>query len=243
MAAAYQSRTTAVDLGYEVGLSETESGRLVGGVGLTFREGDFASSSPFGSGGGSARGFGVGPVLTFYGDDGSYVDARLTGYSFNLRPDGVSGAVNGSALTASVEAGRRFDLERGWGFTPEAQLSYASVDHDSFVGVDGETVAPVDGDQTTLRVSAVLDRSWDAKNGTASAHLGLDVFKPLDGDTSVSVNGSRFSRSDDAVRVGLSAGFDVTLDENAQIRGELSGSRGRDGSSDLNAGLSVRWSF
>src|SRR5690606_8415760 len=99
----------------------------------------------YGSGDISTDGYGFGGTLTWYGNNGFYVDgtAQVTWYSSDLSAHPVGGLENsnnafGSAL--SVESGKRIAMQDNWSLTPQVQLTYSKARFDNFSDVFGASI-------------------------------------------------------------------------------------------------------
>ncbi|MCB5205529.1 autotransporter outer membrane beta-barrel domain-containing protein [Neorhizobium sp. T786] len=157
-------------------LHEGDQGRLLGGINLQYVHGKADVSSFFGDGEISATGYGIGGTLTWYGNNGVYVDgqAQLTWYDSNLtsRADDITQprlvrGNDGFGYAVSLEAGRRFEMSDGWSITPQAQLVWSSVDFKSFTDPYGARVSLDRGDSLQGRLGVSVDRqaSWTDDNG------------------------------------------------------------------------------
>ncbi|WP_162260086.1 autotransporter outer membrane beta-barrel domain-containing protein [Bosea sp. Root670] len=145
-----------------------DAGTLVGGLTLHHGEGRADVSSVFGQGKIKASGTGFGGALTWYGASGFYADAQAKLSWFD---DDLSSTTAGRQLAKGkggfgyafgLELGQSIALSESWSLTPQAQLTYARVDADSFIDPFGARVTLGDGDSLRgrLGVSADYRRSW-----------------------------------------------------------------------------------
>ncbi len=180
----YKQDAFTLQAGIDGLLSESAGGTLIGGMNAHYVNGRAATLSAYDAinGGGSIRtvGYGFGGSLTWYGDNGAYVDAqgRATWYSSDLnydgggRPLGDSRKAFGYAL--SMEAGKRFALTPEWSLTPQAQLVYSSVKFDDFNDPFGSAVSLDKGESLEGRLGLALaqEASWQSANGvTYRSHV------------------------------------------------------------------------
>ncbi|MFC5387739.1 autotransporter outer membrane beta-barrel domain-containing protein, partial [Aquamicrobium segne] len=134
----YSQNALKMQAGVDMLLSEAENGMLIGGVFAHYAHGKTKVHSIFGDGTISTDGYGFGGSLTWYGNDGFYVDGQgqVTWYDSNLfstlaNTSLVSGN-DGFGYALSLETGKRFAITPEWSLTPQAQLTYSNVRFDSF---------------------------------------------------------------------------------------------------------------
>ena len=205
-------------------------------------------ASPYGGGDIETKAYGVGANLTWIAAGGGYVDAQVQASWFDSdlsssllgrRADGLSG----DGLAAALEAGHGFTVG-GLRLTPQAQLSYAKVDFDSFTDGFGALVANDKSESLIARASLGLDYAMAAGGGLyAVADLSHEF---LDG-SAVDVSGVPvFSRLERAW-VGLTAGGTYAWGEGRYtLYGEVSGDTSLSGFGDSydvagTAGFRVRF--
>lgn len=200
---------------------ENESGKLIGS--LTFQYTDVSTevSSPlFGDGSIDTNGYGFGGTLTWYGNDGFYVDgqAQATWYSSDLFSDtantGLTGDNNGFGYAFSVETGKRFAAFGNWTLTPQAQLVYSAVDFDSFNGIidTSRTHVSLDRDnslQGRIGLSADYQANWIGMNGKVVRTHGYviaNLYQEFLDGTRVMVGGTRLATENERTWGGIGAG-------------------------------------
>jgi outer membrane autotransporter protein len=145
-----------------------DAGTLVGGVSLHHGEAQADISSIFGRGRIKASGSGFGGALTWYGASGFYADAqtKLSWFDSDLSSTTAGRQLAkgraGFGYALGLELGQRIALSGGWSLTPQAQLTYARVDADSFIDPFGARVTLGDGDSLRgrLGLSADYRQSW-----------------------------------------------------------------------------------
>ncbi|OEO32745.1 hypothetical protein VW23_010090 [Devosia insulae DS-56] len=176
--ASYEVDTWRLQAGADGVLAESEAGTLVGGVNLQLGTISAAITSTVGNGGIEGTAFGLGGTLTWYGNEGLYLDAqgKLNWFDSTLSADLLAGPlVSGNAgfgYALSLESGQQVALGDGWSVTPQAQLAYSSVDFDAFDSY-GSTVALQSGDSLLgrLGLSADYESEWqDTAGETGKTH-------------------------------------------------------------------------
>nr|WP_181377281.1 autotransporter outer membrane beta-barrel domain-containing protein [Ochrobactrum sp. LM19]AJW29930.1 outer membrane autotransporter barrel domain-containing protein [Ochrobactrum sp. LM19] len=196
---------------------ESEAGKLIGGVTVHYGQVSTDVSSIFGDGTIDTSGYGFGGTLTWYGNNGFYLDAQgqVTWYDSDLYSDtlrnGLANGNDGFGYAVSLEAGKRIGLNENWTLTPQAQLTWSSVDFDSFTDPYGARVSLDKGDSLKGRLGLALghERSWKDTEGQTSraqvygvVNLGNEF---LDG-TKVDVSGTKFDSRTDRLTGGIGIG-------------------------------------
>ena len=253
----YDLSTWKAETGLETTVSETEGGRLVAGGTLEYGRYQSNASSVFGQGRLKTNGYGIGGTLTWYGENGIYVDgqARWTRFDTELRSTTVSQLLkddnhaNGYAL--GVEVGDRFGFGDGWSVIPQAQVTYGKVSFNSFDDAFGAHVAQEKGTETTGRAGVMLDydTSSHGKSGAVSTHVYAiaNLYRNFGDGDRVAVAGTDFTTRNERVWGGFGLG---TSREWAGGRyavfGELQASTGLEHFGDSHAvngtvGFRMRW--
>ena len=239
-------------------LYQDQSGRLIGG--LTVHYGTISGDidSFYGNGDIDTTGFGLGATLTWYGDNGFYVDAQsqATWYDTDLKSDLVNGAMesgsNGFGYALSLETGRRFAASGPWSVTPQAQLIYSSVDFDTFNDRFGARVSLDDGDSLIGRLGVALDHEetmqrTDGQTALAKVYGIANLYGEFLDGTAVDVSGTGFESRNDPVWAGLTLGGSYTWnDERYSLYGEVAAKSSLKDFGDSyafsgTAGLRVKW--
>jgi fibronectin-binding autotransporter adhesin len=174
----YKADQLKVQAGLDGLLMENERGRLI--VGLTGQYGLTTANiaSAFGNGRIRVEGSGVGGTLTWFGDNGFYVDGQAQ--SMFYRSD-LSSVVAGSmthrnegvGYAFSAETGKRFAVGNGWSLTPQAQLSYSKAEFDRFTDRFGASVSLRDGDSLLGRAGLALNhqKTWNDGAGIVRSDI------------------------------------------------------------------------
>ncbi|TJX50269.1 MAG: autotransporter outer membrane beta-barrel domain-containing protein, partial [Mesorhizobium sp.] len=164
----YDADLWRLQAGLDGQLAQMASGVLTGGVTVHYGTGKSDISSAFGLGSIDSTGYGFGGTLTWYGNSGFYVDAQaeLTWFDSDLSSATLGNRLvkgnNGFGYGLGIEAGQKIGLQGNWSLTPQAQLSYSSVDFDSFTDPYGAVVANGGSDSLIgrLGLSADYESRW-----------------------------------------------------------------------------------
>lgn len=198
-------------------LAENEAGRFIGGVFVQYGTVSSSVRSPFGIGEIDATGYSLGATLTWYGDNGVYVDgqAQLTWYDSDLGSATAARSLEagngGVGYSFSMEAGRRIALGGSWSVTPQAQLSYSAVDFNNFTDAFGAHVS-LNRSQSLvgrLGVAANHDVEWRGADGLINrSHLyGIaNLHYEFAGQSRVTVSNVSFMSRNDRLYGGLGIG-------------------------------------
>ncbi|GLU29496.1 autotransporter outer membrane beta-barrel domain-containing protein [Brucella sp. NBRC 12950] len=217
----FRQNSVKLQAGIDGLLSEAESGKLIGGVFAQYVHGKTKISSNDATGWGDGNiatdGYGLGGTLTWYGENGFYIDAQgqatwyksdlVSDYNDKTFVDGNSGF--GYAL--SLEGGKRIEINPEWAVTPQAQLVYSSVKFDDFIDIYGASVSLDRGDSLQGRLGLTLDHetSWQNGNGMKNrSHIyGIaDLYYEFLEGSKVNVNDLSLASRQDRVWGGLGIG-------------------------------------
>ena len=188
-------------------------GRLVGALTAHYAEAESAVASPHGDGRVEGGAYGVGATLTWMGESGAYVDAQAQASWFetdlrsNILGDRVEDAdANGYAF--SIEAGQPIAVGGVFKLIPQAQLTYAKVEIDTFVDPLGARVSADQGDSLLGRLGLSFDHDWvGTSTGGQGKIYGLAnlTHEFLDGSRG-DVSGAPISNRAERTWGGLAAG-------------------------------------
>ncbi|MFD1792292.1 autotransporter outer membrane beta-barrel domain-containing protein [Ochrobactrum teleogrylli] len=213
--------TVIMQAGVDGQFYEDESGRLIAGITGQYGNGRARTSSNFDdvNGGGelNTQGWGLGATITWYGNDGFYVDgqAQANWYKTDLRfgggNNGLTNDNNGFGYAFSVESGKRFDIDENWSLTPQAQLMFSSVDFDTFSDSYGATVSNRDGNSLNgrLGLAANYANSWqgaDSRMVNANVYGIANLYQEFLGGTSINYGGTRMKVDQDRTWAGVGFG-------------------------------------
>jgi outer membrane autotransporter protein len=230
----YEINTWKLQSGLDGQLYENDAGKLIGGVTFHYGQASTDTFSIFGDGSIDTTGYGFGGTLTWYGDNGFYVDgqAQVTWYDSDLSSDalglGLTDGNDGFGYALSVETGKRIDLNDAWTLTPQAQLVYSSVDFDRFTDPFGAVVSLDNADSLRGRLGLSLEHqsSWKDEEGkisrTSVYGIGNLYYEFLDGST-VDVSGTKFTSRDERLWGGIGVGGSYNWnDDKYSVYGEVS---------------------
>ncbi len=228
----YDQNILKLQAGLDGLLLENEGGKLIGGVTVHYAHGKTKTNSVHGDGEISTDGYGFGGTLTWYGENGFYLDgqAQLTWYRSDLNSTLANATLvdgnDGFGYALSVEGGKRIAIDPAWSVTPQAQLVYSSVDYDDFTDTFGSRISIDRGDSLQGRLGLTLDHasSWQNANGQLDrAHVyGIAnlYYEFLEG-TKVDVAGVSFASEQDRLWGGLGIGGSYTWnDDKYAVYGE-----------------------
>jgi len=228
----YDLNQWKVRAGVDAIAQEGDSGTLLIGLNGFYGTADADITSATGRGSVNTDGFGVGLSATWFGTTGYYADAQaqLSWFNSDLS-DPTTGVLannnDGTGQAFSLEAGRMVNLSNGWVLTPQAQLSYSTVDFDSFTS-GGAVVSLVDGDSLKGRVGFDLEQSSSpgtAADGSAvsSTFYGLaNLYYEFSGKTQVNVTGVGFSNRADRLSGEIGVGGSYNWAGKYTVFGEVS---------------------
>lgn len=198
-------------------LYEDEIGALIGGVTVQYGKARAKVASNHGDGRIDTEGYGLGANLTWYGENGFYLDgqAQAMWFQSNLHSHIVSlplaDDVKNFGHAVSVEAGRRIDIAPHWSITPQAQLYWTSLAGDQFTDPWGSSVTMRrhDGLKARVGVSANYNTDWRDVSGhvsRASFYTAVNFYKEFSGSSKLDLAGVRFDNRKDRTWGGVAAG-------------------------------------
>ncbi|MEJ5902316.1 autotransporter outer membrane beta-barrel domain-containing protein [[Ochrobactrum] teleogrylli] len=220
----YDQNVFKLQAGIDGLLTETESGKLIGGVTVHYAHGKTDTNSVYGDGEIKTDGYGFGGTLTWYGENGFYLDGQgqVTWYTSDL--DSILARRNladgndGFGYTLSLEGGKRIAIDPVWSVTPQAQLVYSNVDFDAFTDAFGARVSLDRGESLQGRLGLTLDHenSWQNDKGLLNRTHVYGIanlyYEFLEG-TRVDVQGVSFASRNDRVWGGLGIGGTYNWDD------------------------------
>ncbi|GGB11854.1 hypothetical protein GCM10011491_44720 [Brucella endophytica] len=213
----YNVNTYGLETGIDGKLYETAQGAVIGGVTMHYGYAKANMGSVHGYGGVDANGYGFGGTLTWYGDDGVYVDAvaQTTWYTNDLTSDtarrSLASDIDGFGYALSLEAGKRVAIDPNWSITPQAQLTWSAIQFDGFTDSFGAHVTHDETDSLKGRLGIAADygQAWRDEQGLltqanlyAIANLSYEFSKA----TKIKVAGVPFATQNDRYWGGLGAG-------------------------------------
>ncbi|KAB2757306.1 autotransporter outer membrane beta-barrel domain-containing protein [Brucella anthropi] len=220
----YDQNVFKLQAGIDGLLTETDSGKLIGGITIHYAHGKTDINSVYGDGEIRTDGYGFGGTLTWYGENGFYLDGQgqVTWYTSDLNSllanTSLTDGNDGFGYTLSLESGKRIAIDPAWSLTPQAQLVYSNVDFDAFTDVFGSRVSIDRGESLQGRLGLTLDHenSWQNDKGlldrTHVYGIANLYYEFLEG-TKVDVQGVSFASRNDRVWGGLGIGGTYNWDD------------------------------
>ncbi|RVL79179.1 autotransporter outer membrane beta-barrel domain-containing protein [Sinorhizobium meliloti] len=244
----YDSRSWLLQAGIDALLHSSGKGELIGGLTAHYGGINTDVSSFYGDGSIDTRGYGLGATLTWYGQNGFYLDGQgqLTRFDSDLDSDILGRLADGNdglGYAVSIEAGHRIGLGDTWALTPQAQLVNTSVNFDDFVDPYGARVSLDDGNSLRGRIGLALDREqqWQGAEGdgrSSRLYGTIDLYREFLGDTRADVSGVSFGiEADDWIgEIGIGGSYNWG-DDKYSLYGEA---RASTGLSDFGGSYAVR---
>jgi fibronectin-binding autotransporter adhesin len=195
---------------------ENGHGRLIFGVTAHYDTLSSDVKSFYGNGKIKVDGLGVGGTLTWYGDNGFYVDgqSQMTWYRSDLSSDLAGTLTDGNSgfgYAFGAESGRRIPLGGALSLTPQAQLVYSSVRFSAFNDRFGAAVSGDDADSLQGRAGLSLDHRREGRDGqgrkvSSDIYAITNLYYEFLGGTAVDVSGTRFTSAAERLWGGVGAG-------------------------------------
>ena len=231
--AQYDIDQAKIQAGIDGLIYEDDSGNsLIAGINVFYGEVGLNANSTVGDGSTMTAGYGVGATMTWLNVDGFYVD--LQGQYGRNKSDLTSETlgrlatdVDGEGYALSAEIGKKVDLDQNWTATPQAQLTYSSVDFESFTGPFDERISLYDTASLKLRlgIAASRDKIWlDDVAQTQRSHVYAvaNLIREFDDQTVVEIDGTKLSSQPDQWTGELGLGFTRNInDDKYSVYGEI----------------------
>lgn len=209
--------TWTLQTGVDGALLENNSGLLTGGINFRYGKANANINAYSGNGDINTTGYGPGLTLTWYGDNGFYIDSQAHAMFFDssLHSDTLSESLasgnKGKGYAGSLETGWRLDAGNGYSLTPQAQIVWSRVNFDSFEDKFGTKVSLNEGESLLARAGIRGDKRSEsqAQDGTktrTNLHVNVDVYQELAKGTAVNVADVQFSSRDARTQIALSTG-------------------------------------
>jgi outer membrane autotransporter protein len=211
----YKTDQMKVQTGLDGLVLENERGRLI--VGLTAQYGLATANvaSFFGNGQIRVAGTGVGGTLTWYGDNGFYVDGQAQSMFYrsdlsSVLANSLTHGNEGLGYAFSVESGKRIAVGNGWSLTSQAQLSYSKVDFDNFADRFSALVSLTNAESLLGRAGLSFNHqnTWSNDSGIVRSDIyGIANlhYEFLNG-TIVNVSGTSFANANDRLWGSIGGG-------------------------------------
>lgn len=213
----YDSGIWQLQAGADGTLYSGDAGSLIGGISMRYGTISADVSSVYGSGSIDSTGYGLGGSLTWYGNTGFYIDAQAnaTWYDSDLFSAAAGRSLvagnDGFGYALGLEAGQQVALGGNWSLTPQAQLTYSSIDYDDFRDVFGSDVALARSHDLKgrLGISADYEDSWkDDANQTSRLHAyGIaNLYYNFQSEARTTLSGVSLSSEPEALWGGIGLG-------------------------------------
>ncbi|HEV2514239.1 MAG TPA: autotransporter outer membrane beta-barrel domain-containing protein [Devosia sp.] len=251
--ASYDGSYFLTQIGLEGTLQQSSEGSLTAGLTAQYSRHTADVASSFGDGSNLTESLGFGASLTWRGAEGTYLDlqGQLASFASDLEAVGYTLVEDnaGDGLAVSLETGHKFDLDDSWSLTPQAQLSYASVDFEHFTDYFGSEISLGKGDSLVGRFGVAIDYAtagvYEDGRASSSKLYGIAnvTYEFLDGATVV-VSGTDLNYSGQKFGAELGVGGALEWADGAQaLHGELIGSSSLEGSYALKGTLGFTGRF
>lgn len=234
----YDVDSWQMQLGYDKIISRQETATtVVGGLNLQIGQARARIKSAVGNGKIKSDGKGLGGTMTWYQDNGVYVDTQAQAVWFDSDIASSSSAAaqqiegnKGFGYGLSVETGKRIPMKRPhWSWTPQMQLAYSNVDFDSLNDVNGLAVkrGSADSLQGRLGLAVNYEKSYKNENDknyrNVKAYGLVNVYHEFHDGTNVLIAGDSFANKNDPTWLGLAVGGTYNYGKNSQysLYGEL----------------------
>ncbi len=247
----WEADSWGLEAGIGTILGDHAGGNLVGGVNLRYGATYADLSNPVGTGSINAEGVGLAATLTWFGNDGVYVDgtAAVDFVSIDARSQGGGLLLDGHddvVYSASLEVGQRIALEGDTTIVPQAQLSWGRMRDGAVTDNLGNVVRFADRETATSRIGLTVEQDVTGTAlGSGAIFAFGNVLHDLSGSRRVSVAGTNLSQSGAGDWFELGGGVSLQPSETTSLFGQVSYRKAFDGVSGdavaLSAGLRMEW--
>ena len=242
----YTDKYHTYQLGYDKTRYDEKNGQRTNGIVLERSEGKLSYTAGKGETGLTALGL----YTTWFGDKGHYTDIVLRAghldHKMNTYGEYAERSdYDNAAYSISFEYGRQKNYEKGWFFTPQAQITLGRMNSVDFTTERG-TKINVDGLTSAIgRIGFEVGRKISPES---SYYFKLGAFHEFDGDRDVSMaaaNGEtlrkRYDNGDTWYEFGM--GAQVQISRNTHFYGDIERSFGGDTKKEWQVNTGIRWEF
>lgn len=209
--------TFVMQAGVDGQFYESANGTLIAGITGQYGLAKGDISSFHGDGDISTDAWSIGATATWYGNSGFYVDgqAQMTWFDSDLNSSTVNQSIGDSrkatGYALSIEAGQRLVIDQNWSLVPQAQLTYSSVDANSFNDPWGSRVSLHNSDSLIGRIgiAANYTNSWKGDDGltvNTTVYGIANLYQEMLDGSSVKVAGVDFDTASERMWGGIGAG-------------------------------------
>lgn len=258
----YQSTSWGLQVGVDMTPIELSTGTLVLGINGQYGTTNGNITDAMGTGSIDSTGYGLGATATFYGNNGTYVDLQgqvtwiESDYSTATNGDLATG-VDGRAYALSFGVGHRFAMNDNSALIPQAQLSWGSVESDTFTDSMGNAVDLGSNESLIMRVGLAYEYEYseggafDGQAPSGQQQLQKKVYvignllHDFSDQSNVTVATTNLSARNNATWAEVGLGGSITWNETTTLytEGSYSQEIGRQGNDAfaLTAGLRVQF--
>lgn len=242
----YTDKYHTYQLGYDKTRYDEKNGQRTNGIVLERSEGKLSYTAGKGETGLTALGL----YTTWFGNKGHYTDIVLRAghldHKMNTYGEYAERSdYDNAAYSISFEYGRQKNYEKGWFFTPQAQITLGRMNSVDFTTERG-TKINVDGLTSAIgRIGFEVGRKISPES---SYYFKLGAFHEFDGDRDVSMaaaNGEtlrkRYDNGDTWYEFGM--GAQVQISRNTHFYGDIERSFGGDTKKEWQVNTGIRWEF
>ncbi|WP_273727408.1 autotransporter outer membrane beta-barrel domain-containing protein [Brucella gallinifaecis] len=216
--------TWLIRAGVDGQIVETEQGRLIAGLIVQYGEANSTIATAYEDGKINTQGWGLNSVLTWYGDDGLYLDtqAQIMWYESSLQSVTARRTLaegrRDIGYGLSAELGKRFDLDDHWSLTPQAQLLWSSIRLSGFRDIWGAGVGGGTDDSLNGRLGLSVDyhTAWRDDAGMltrANLYATANLNQEFKTASHITVADMGFTSKYDPTWGSLSVGATYTWDD------------------------------
>ncbi|MFG1279434.1 autotransporter outer membrane beta-barrel domain-containing protein [Xanthobacter autotrophicus] len=174
--------------------------------------------------------YGLGGSLTWFGNNGFYVDGvgQYTWFDSDLSASDLGSLAKGNGAQSyalSLETGGRFAINRTWSWVPQAQLIYSNASFDDFLVTYSSGsqafVTPGDGDSLLGRVGVRLENVLNLGGGSRFQGYGIaNLMYEFLGGTDVNFGSSILTQDGQALWGEVGIGGTYVFNSRFSIYGE-----------------------
>ncbi|ALI05193.1 MULTISPECIES: autotransporter outer membrane beta-barrel domain-containing protein [unclassified Pseudomonas] len=193
----------------------------------------------------------LGSYLTWLGEQGYYIDStlklnRLESKADVAMSDGEKskGDYGNTAVSASVEAGRKIELRNGYFIEPSTRWSTAYIQGKNY-GLDNGMEVEGDGTYSLLgKVGVTAGRDLQMKNGSAlQPYVRATLAHEFSASNEFKVNDTRFKHKLSGSRLEVATGVAVKLTDRWSAHAEFEYMNGKNIEMPIGGTLGVQFKF
>ncbi len=201
--------------------------------GLSGRYGTAEShiASEFGHGSIDTTAWSLQGTITWYGNDGYYIDAQAQASLYRndlfskTTNNGFASGVHGTGYAMSLEGGKQFDLNETWSLTPQAQLAWSSVGLNDFTDIYQSRVSAKDDQSLQLRMGVAADyrNAWTTVSGMpikADLYGIANLYQDFAGDSTLAISDVTLKTRNDRTWGGIGFGGSFAWDNQYALYGQ-----------------------